>query len=122
VERDLDVVLRHMYREVQQENTEGCVSEERLDEKDVAMMDVSVRTSVDIHSTFGSSTAVTALVAQHFHPKLDDDARDLHVSCFCTTRLAPNHDKTQAADITLRFKVCCSEGQREEGHCHANCS
>jgi len=39
VERDLDVVLRHMYREVQQENTEGCVSEERLDEKDVAMMD-----------------------------------------------------------------------------------
>jgi hypothetical protein len=40
VERDLDVVLRHMYREVQQENTEGCVSEERLDEKDVAMMDV----------------------------------------------------------------------------------
>ncbi|KAG1813861.1 uncharacterized protein BJ212DRAFT_1364133 [Suillus subaureus] len=40
VEQDLDMALRHMYREVQEENIEGCVLEERLDEKDVALMDV----------------------------------------------------------------------------------
>lgn len=39
VEQDLDMALRHMYREVQEENIEGCVLEERLDEKDVALMD-----------------------------------------------------------------------------------
>jgi hypothetical protein len=39
VEQDLDVALKHMYREVQEENIEGCVLEERLDEKDVALMD-----------------------------------------------------------------------------------
>ncbi|KAG1730675.1 uncharacterized protein EDB91DRAFT_1252534 [Suillus paluster] len=39
-ERDLDMSLRHMYREVQEENIERCVLEERLDEKDVALMDV----------------------------------------------------------------------------------
>ncbi|KAG1871615.1 hypothetical protein F4604DRAFT_1769066 [Suillus subluteus] len=40
VEQDLDMALRHMYREVQEENIEGCVLEERLDEKDVVLMDV----------------------------------------------------------------------------------
>ncbi|KAG2069458.1 hypothetical protein BDR04DRAFT_1078066 [Suillus decipiens] len=40
VEQDLDVTLRHMYREVREENVEGCVLEERLDEKDVALMNV----------------------------------------------------------------------------------
>lgn len=39
VEQGLDTALRHMYREVQGENIEGCVLEERLDEKDVALMD-----------------------------------------------------------------------------------
>jgi hypothetical protein len=39
VEQDLDVALKHVYREVQEENIEGCVLEERLDEKDVALMD-----------------------------------------------------------------------------------
>ncbi|KAG1747671.1 hypothetical protein EDB19DRAFT_2037030 [Suillus lakei] len=41
VERGLDMALRHMYREVQDENIEGCVLKERLDEKDVGLMDVS---------------------------------------------------------------------------------
>ncbi|KAG2141046.1 hypothetical protein DEU56DRAFT_796935 [Suillus clintonianus] len=40
VERGLDMALRHVYREVQEDNVEGCVLEERLDEKDVALMAV----------------------------------------------------------------------------------
>lgn len=39
VEQGLDMALRHMYREVQEENIEVCVLEERLDEKDIALMD-----------------------------------------------------------------------------------
>jgi hypothetical protein len=39
VELGLDMALRHMYREVQEENIEVCVLEERLDEKDIALMD-----------------------------------------------------------------------------------
>ncbi|KAG2153615.1 uncharacterized protein EDB93DRAFT_227664 [Suillus bovinus] len=40
VEQGLNMTLRHIYREVQEENVEGCVLAERLDEKDVALMDV----------------------------------------------------------------------------------
>lgn len=39
VEQGLDMALRHMYREVKEENIEVCVLEERLDEKDIALMD-----------------------------------------------------------------------------------
>lgn len=39
MERSLDMALRHVYHEVQEEGIEGCVLEERLDEKDVALMD-----------------------------------------------------------------------------------
>jgi hypothetical protein len=39
VEQGLDMALRHMYREVKVENIELCVLEERLDEKDIALMD-----------------------------------------------------------------------------------
>lgn len=39
VEQGLDMALRHIYQAVQQENIEGCVLQERLDEKDVALMD-----------------------------------------------------------------------------------
>jgi len=38
-ERSLDMALRRVYHEVQEEGSEECVLEERLDEKDVALMD-----------------------------------------------------------------------------------
>jgi hypothetical protein len=41
MERGLNMALRQVYHEVQEENIEGCVLEERLDEKDVALMDGS---------------------------------------------------------------------------------
>lgn len=39
MERGLDVALRQVYHEVQEKNIEACVLDERLDEKDVALMD-----------------------------------------------------------------------------------
>ncbi|KAG2358874.1 hypothetical protein BDR07DRAFT_1611638 [Suillus spraguei] len=61
VEQDLDVTLRHMYREVREENIEGCVLEERLDEKDVALMNVPHLPLPTIH--VGSSLRPTSMRA-----------------------------------------------------------
>ncbi|KAG1825271.1 hypothetical protein EV424DRAFT_686906 [Suillus variegatus] len=49
VEQGLDMALRHIYQAVQQENIEGCVLQERLDEKDVALMDVPHLPSPTVH-------------------------------------------------------------------------
>ncbi|OAX38957.1 hypothetical protein K503DRAFT_856354 [Rhizopogon vinicolor AM-OR11-026] len=40
IEQGFDMALKHVYHGVQEDNIEGCVLEERLDEKDVALMDV----------------------------------------------------------------------------------
>ncbi|KAG1783349.1 hypothetical protein EV702DRAFT_958741 [Suillus placidus] len=61
VEQGLDMALKHMYREVQEENIEGCVLEERLDEKDVALMDVPHLPPPTAH--LGSSLRLTSMRA-----------------------------------------------------------
>ncbi|KAG1800395.1 uncharacterized protein HD556DRAFT_1230584 [Suillus plorans] len=73
VEQGLDMALRHIYQAVQQENIEGCVLQERLDEKDVALMDVPHLPSPTVH--LGPSLQPTSMRALIHRGKMNTNVQ-----------------------------------------------